>query len=68
MDTAVEVLEVGTWEGNAATWLAAHTRASRVVCVDHFRGGDEHSAADAAGARPLPKRPRENRRLLSSVG
>ena len=41
----LRVLEVGTWEGNSACWLASHVACQEedeLVCVDSFAGSAEH--------------------------
>eukprot|EP00961_Rhodomonas_salina_P210510 2842446-Rhodomonas_salina.3 len=41
------VLEIGVWEGNSAAWLLQHVVGSGVLlCVDSFRGGEEHCGED----------------------
>jgi hypothetical protein len=44
LDGGLRVLELGSWEGNSACWLASHVcfrTGDELVCVDSFAGGDE---------------------------
>lgn len=46
----IRVLELGTWEGNSAAWLASHLafrEGAELVCVDTFAGGQEHVTCHA---------------------
>lgn len=51
--TDADILEVGAWEGECTTWMARAWPASRITCVDTWRGGEEH---DAAGMEAVKQR------------
>lgn len=39
---ALDVLEIGSWEGRSALFFLNHLPACRLTCVDTFAGGAEH--------------------------
>lgn len=39
------VLEVGSYEGQATTWMGEHLPTKQIVCIDTWRGGAEHEPA-----------------------
>lgn len=61
----LRVLEVGTWEGNSACWLASHVACQEedeLVCVDSFAGSAEHLKCEfyAKDLKDLEARCRRN--------
>ena len=38
----VKVLEIGSYEGRAMVWMAEQLRPKELVCIDTWRGGNEH--------------------------
>jgi hypothetical protein len=53
-DAAINVLEIGSWEGRSALFFLNYLRRSRIVCIDTFGGGID-TAGDPALAAELPK-------------
>jgi predicted O-methyltransferase YrrM len=45
-DEALEVLEIGSWEGRSAIFFLQYLRNCRLTCVDTFRGSTEHLLRD----------------------
>jgi predicted O-methyltransferase YrrM len=41
-DQALEVLEIGSWEGRSAIFFLRYLRNCRLTCIDTFRGSPEH--------------------------
>jgi predicted O-methyltransferase YrrM len=41
-DSAIEILEIGSWEGRSAIFFLEFFRSGRLTCVDTFRGSQEH--------------------------
>jgi hypothetical protein len=42
---AINVLEIGSWEGRSAIFFLNYLRDCRIVCIDTFAGGVEHQTA-----------------------
>lgn len=41
-----KILEIGSWEGRSATWFLETYPDASIVCVDTFRGSEEHAGLD----------------------
>jgi predicted O-methyltransferase YrrM len=41
-DQALEILEIGSWEGRSAIFFLQYLRNCRLTCIDTFRGSAEH--------------------------
>jgi len=37
------ILEIGCFEGRATTWLIENVDCKRIICIDTFKGGEEHT-------------------------
>jgi predicted O-methyltransferase YrrM len=37
------ILEIGCFEGRATTWLIENVDCKKIVCIDTFEGGEEHT-------------------------
>ncbi len=48
---AFNYLEVGSYEGMSARWLASHFPLAQITCIDTFAGSDEHDEANDLEAR-----------------
>jgi predicted O-methyltransferase YrrM len=42
-DEALEVLEIGSWEGRSAIFFLQYLRNCRLTCIDTFAGSPEHA-------------------------
>jgi glycosyltransferase involved in cell wall biosynthesis/predicted O-methyltransferase YrrM len=42
-DAAVEVLEIGSFEGRSAVFFLEHLPLARITCVESFKGSEEHT-------------------------
>jgi predicted O-methyltransferase YrrM len=42
-DEAMEVLEIGSWEGRSAIFFLQYLRRCRITCIDTFCGSPEHA-------------------------
>ena len=40
--TPSDILEIGSWEGASTCWLADAAPQATIVCVDTWKGGEEH--------------------------
>ena len=40
------IIEVGAYEGQATVWMATNLVPSELVCIDTWKGGDEHQQQD----------------------
>jgi predicted O-methyltransferase YrrM len=45
-DEALEVLEIGSWEGRSAIFFLRYLASCRLTCIDTFRGSPEHLLRD----------------------
>lgn len=43
------ILEIGSYEGRATTWMGEHLPVKHLVCVDTWRGGAEHDPKEMIG-------------------
>lgn len=44
-------LEIGSYEGRSTCWLLEHMNLDRIVCVDTWKGGEDHVGIDMQGVR-----------------
>jgi predicted O-methyltransferase YrrM len=53
--SALSILEIGSWEGMSALFLAERFPKAQLTCVDTWEGADEHKNHDAATDETLLK-------------
>jgi len=44
------ILEIGCFEGRATTWLIENVDCEKIICIDTFEGGEEHTKEIMDGA------------------
>ena len=47
-DRAINVLEIGSWQGMSANFILGYFKNARLTCVDTWDGADEHRSHDAS--------------------
>ena len=54
-NSPINILEIGSWEGLSALFLAERFPKAQMTCVDTWEGADEHKNLDAATVATLSK-------------
>jgi len=54
-NSPLDILEIGSWEGMSALFLAERFPKAQITCVDTWEGADEHRNLDAATVTTLSK-------------